>query len=109
MQLRELRAHPSLWERTQQGPQGTRTAQGMHEVRGTQGTHTAQGTLGTHTPLIVGPGLHIARRVAHTRYLTTQGRVRGIKVKRDYNYADAGTHYLAKPVAAVFDKAFRGK
>ena len=53
-------------------------------------------------------GLHIARRVAHTRYLTNRGRVRGLKVQRDYNYADAGTHYLSKNVAAVFDRAFRG-
>ena len=53
-------------------------------------------------------GLHIARRVAHTRYLTTQGRVRGLKVVRDYNYADAGTHYVSRTVAALFDRAFRG-
>ena len=52
--------------------------------------------------------MHILRRMVHTRGITDKGWIKALKVKRDLNYADAGTHYLTKPVAAYFGSALRG-
>ena len=53
--------------------------------------------------------MHILRRMVHTRGLTDKGLIKAIKVKRDLNYADAGTHYLTKTVASYFGCALRGQ
>jgi hypothetical protein len=52
--------------------------------------------------------MHILRRMVHTRGLTDKGLIKALKVKRDLNYADAGTHYLTKAAAAYFACALRG-
>ena len=53
-------------------------------------------------------GLHIMRRIAHTRYLTEMGSIRGLKIKRDLNLSDAGTHYITGPLQKKWDPYFRG-
>ena len=52
--------------------------------------------------------MHILRRMVHTRGITDKDLIKAIKVKRDLNYADAGTHYLAKATASYYGAAFRG-
>ena len=52
--------------------------------------------------------MHILRRMVHTRGITDKGWIKAIKVKRDLNYADSGTHYLTKSAAAYFGCALRG-
>jgi len=42
-----------------------------------------------------------------TRHLTDQGVIAAIKIARDLNVADAGTHYCTKEVIMAFDKALR--
>ena len=54
-------------------------------------------------------GLHIMRRIAHTRYLTEQEAIRGLKVKRDLNLADAGTHYITNAITRRFEPVLRGQ
>ena len=46
--------------------------------------------------------LHILRRVGHTRYLTDQGAIKGLKVDRELKLADVGTHYCSREVMALF-------
>jgi hypothetical protein len=52
--------------------------------------------------------LHILRRVGHTRYLTDQGAIKGLKVDRELNLADVGTHYCSREVMAYFEAQLRG-
>ena len=54
-------------------------------------------------------GLHIMRRIAHTRYLTEMNSIRGAKIKRDLNLADAGTHYITGAILKRWESYFRGE
>jgi hypothetical protein len=47
-------------------------------------------------------------RVGHTRYLTDQGAIQGLKVDRELNLADVGTHYCSREVLAYFEPQLRG-
>ena len=49
------------------------------------------------------------RRIAHTRYLTEMGSIRGAKIKRDLNLADAGTHYITGAILKRWEPYFRGE
>ena len=50
---------------------------------------------------------HIMRRLGHTRHLTDLGVIVAKKIARDFNVADAGTHYCTKDVLHAFDKKLR--
>ena len=51
--------------------------------------------------------LHILRRLGHTRHLTDLGVIVAKKIARNFNVADAGTHYCTKDVLHEFDKKLR--
>ena len=44
----------------------------------------------------------------HTRWLTDNDKIAGIKLDRDLNLADLGTHYSARDVIAYFEPQLMG-
>ena len=52
--------------------------------------------------------IHILRRMWHTRWLTDNDKIAGIKLDRDLNLADLGTHYSARDVIAYFEPQLMG-
>ena len=52
--------------------------------------------------------IHILRRMWHTRWLTDNNTIAGIKLDRDLNLADLGTHYSARDVIAYFEPQLMG-
>ena len=53
--------------------------------------------------------LHILRRLGHTRWLTDQEVIAAIKVVRDLNLADIGTHYTTAAILKRFERHTRGE
>ena len=51
--------------------------------------------------------LFILRRLGHTRHLTELDVIKAMKISREFNVADAGTHYCTKDVFLAFDKKLR--
>ena len=52
--------------------------------------------------------LHIRRRLGHVRQLTIAKKIKGVKVKRDHNISDVGTHYVVKEILTRFRRHLRG-
>ena len=53
--------------------------------------------------------LYVLRRVGHTRYLTDMGKIKGLKMDRSLNIADAGTHYITRDEMAYVEPRLRGE
>ena len=48
------------------------------------------------------------RRLGHTRHLTDNEEVTALKIPRDLNVADCGTHYNTAQINRSFEAWFRG-
>ena len=51
--------------------------------------------------------LHILRRMGHTRWLTDLSEIAAVKIARDLNAADIGTHYSTRDVLSAFEYVLR--
>ena len=51
---------------------------------------------------------HILRRAGHARHLTDLEEIASMKIKRDLNPADVGTHYSSAAIIKLFESHFRG-
>ena len=51
--------------------------------------------------------LLVLRRMGHARWQTDNGDIAAVKLPRELNAADTGTHYCTREILAKFERALR--